>query len=65
MDLQGLASIVSAIAATGAVCMSWRNSRKIQSVHIDINSRMDQLLSTTGSAAHANGLAEGRAEVKK
>lgn len=65
MDVQQIASLVSAVAAIGAVCMSWRNSRKIQSVHIDINSRMDQLLKATGSAAHANGLAEGRAETNK
>jgi hypothetical protein len=60
-----IAAIISAVAALGAVCMSWRNSRKIQSVHVSINSRMDELLRVTGLAERARGIEEGRAEIKK
>jgi hypothetical protein len=57
-----VAEIITAAAALGAVLMSWRNSTKIQDVHVSINSRMDQLLAATGLAARANGVAQGRRE---
>jgi hypothetical protein len=60
--MQGITSVISALAAIGAVYMSWRNSQKIQSVHVDINSRMDQLLAETKLSAHADGVEQGRAE---
>jgi hypothetical protein len=62
--LQAVASVVSALAAIGAVCMSYRNSQKIQSVHVSINSRMDELLRVSGLAERARGVEEGRAGVK-
>jgi hypothetical protein len=55
------AQLITAIAAVGAVSMSYRNSRKIEQVHISINSRMDQLLKTSGDAMKAEGVAEERA----
>jgi hypothetical protein len=44
--------------------VSYRNSLKIQEVHLSINSRMDQLLKATGMASHAAGLAEGQDVVR-
>ncbi len=32
---------------------------RIKAVHVQINSRMDELLRTTGTAEHARGQAEG------
>jgi hypothetical protein len=55
-----LAQMITAIAAIGAVCMSYRNSRKIEDVHISINSRMDQLLKASGLAQRAIGAEEER-----
>jgi hypothetical protein len=52
--------MITAIAAISAVAMSYRNSRKIEQVHISINSRMDQLLSATSDAARADGAKEER-----
>jgi hypothetical protein len=63
MDLAGIASMVSALAALGAVVMSYRNSKKIQEVHIDINSRMTELLRVSGQTAHAEGVVQGRGEI--
>ncbi len=62
--LEHIAAIISALAASGAVYMSWRNSQKIQSVHIDINSRMDQLLQLTSTASHAEGRKEAENEAR-
>jgi hypothetical protein len=54
--------LFSAAAAVGAVAMSARNAQKIQDVHISINSRMDQLLDATRTAAEAVGAAQERKE---
>lgn len=43
------------VALTGFVIML----KRIRDVHIQINSRMDELLRTTGTAEHARGQAEG------
>jgi hypothetical protein len=57
--LADIASVVSAVSAFAAVVMSYRNSQKIHAVHVDINSRMTQLLAVAGTAAHAEGFNEG------
>ncbi len=53
-----LAEIITAVAALAAVVVSLWNGRKIQDIHIAINSRMDQLLELTKSAEHARGMKE-------
>jgi len=58
--LEDVASIITALAALGAVAVSIWNSRKIQAVHVDINSRMDQLLKVSTSEARVSGIAQGR-----
>lgn len=63
-NLSGIASLISALAAVGAVCMSARNARKIEQVHISINSRMDELLKARGDASMAAGVERGRNEVR-
>jgi hypothetical protein len=60
-NLGGIASLISALAAIGAVVMSARNARKIQEVHVSINSRFDQWLKERGDTAKAAGLVEGNA----
>jgi hypothetical protein len=57
--LADIASTVSAACAFAALLMSYRNSQKIHAVHVDINSRMTQLLTIAGTAAHAEGFNEG------
>jgi hypothetical protein len=61
MTWSEVAQLITAVAAIGAVLMSYRNSRKIEQVHVSINSRMDQLLKTSGDAMKAEGVAEERA----
>lgn len=58
--LDRLSSIVSAIAAVGAVIVSYLNFKKIQDVHVLINSRMTELLKVTGIASKAEGREEER-----
>lgn len=60
MTFTEIAQIITALAAVGAVAMSYRNSRKIESVHVSINSRMDQLLLATNASAKAEGIKEER-----
>ncbi len=43
------------VAVTGILVVLSR----IKAVHVQINSRMDELLRTTGTAEHARGQAEG------
>ncbi len=57
-----IAQIITAMAALGAVILSWRNSRKIDQVHVATNSMKDALVTATGNAAHAAGKEEGRME---
>jgi hypothetical protein len=65
-----IAQLVTAAAAVGAFIVSWRansasrkNGKKIEQVHISINSRMDQLLSARGDASMAAGVVQGRNEI--
>lgn len=63
-DLASIASLISALTALGAMIMSARNAKKIQEVHVSINSRMDQMLRMQGDASEAKGLQQGRDEVR-
>ena len=55
-----VASLITALAAVGAVVASLRNGRKINAVHVDVNSRLTQLLQATGDAARLEGAEAGR-----
>ena len=63
--LTAIGSLVASLASVGAVISSFLNRKKIQEVHVGINSRMDELLRQKGIAAHAEGRQEGLAESKK
>lgn len=61
-----MAQMIIAIVAALSWLQSWRNSRKlnaaskqIEVIHAATNSMKDALVAATGSAAHAQGLAEG------
>jgi hypothetical protein len=62
--LADIERIISALAALGAVVMGLVNSRKIQNVHVSINSRMDQLLQARGDASKAEGVEQGRSDAR-
>ncbi len=57
-----IGNVLTAIAAMGAMVVSYLNFKKISEVHVQINSRMDQLLVATGLKERAEGRAEGRTE---
>ncbi len=63
-ELKLVVSGISALAALGAVGMSFWNSRKIREVHISLNSRLDQMLRDRGDAREALGLEKGRSELR-
>jgi hypothetical protein len=57
--------VISDVAATIAVIMGVKNSRKIDDVHVSINSRMDQLLEQAKLASHAQGVADATDVIPK
>lgn len=62
-------AIIAAIAPTllglAAFINSLRNSKKIDTVHELINSRMTELLSRTKEVSTEKGIKEGRAQIKE
>ena len=63
--LTAIGSLVASLASVGAVISSFLNRRKIDEVHLSINSRMSELLKEKGIAANAQGREEGLAEREK
>lgn len=55
--LAGLPSVAALLAFIGTII----NSSHVKNLHIQINSRMDQLLKVASQAARGEGVAEGRA----
>jgi len=51
-----ITALSSAIASLISAVASSRNARKIQEVHLLINSRMNELLKTTENASYALGV---------
>jgi hypothetical protein len=58
--IQEASEVITALAAIGAVLVSYLNNRKLQSVHVDLNSRLSELLAASAHAARADGIAQGR-----
>ncbi len=63
--LDTISHFFAAIAALGAVLISLINRNKLQSLHLDLNSRLTELLATTSRLGHAQGRAELEAELGK
>ena len=54
------AAMISAIAAVCAVIISLVNRKSIHNLHIDVNSRLTQLITASTAAARFEGLEQGR-----
>jgi hypothetical protein len=59
VNITEVAALISALASIGAVLAAWHNSKKIHNVHVDLNSRLSELLKTTHDAAFQAGKKEG------
>jgi len=58
-----LDAIIAAFTPTAAIIVAALKLRGAQrALHIDLNSRLTELIAATRRSAHAEGLAEGRAE---
>lgn len=64
-----IAQLLTAIAAVGAMVLTWRNSLKInkvgaqvEEVHLATNSMKDELVKATAKASRAEGVEAGRNE---
>ena len=54
-----LAPVGTFLIACAAFVVSYLNRTKIQSIHVDINSRVSQLIEATEKAARAEGVSQG------
>ena len=57
-----IVAIAPTLLATAAVISSIWNSKKLEGIHIDLNSRLTELLQATSTSERAAGKAEGIAE---
>lgn len=60
-----LSAALVSFSSFGALVISLLNFKKIAEVHVQINSRMDQLLRASGLLAHAEGKAQEQSEQKE
>lgn len=60
LTMRDVADLITAISALGACILSALNRNKIDRVHLDINSRMDQLLRTSIDEAVGRGRQQQR-----
>jgi hypothetical protein len=59
-------AVPAALAGIAALLASLRNGKRIQELHVQINSRMDKWLADARAAARAEGHSEGvRAEYNR
>lgn len=56
-----ITQVITLATAALAFWASRKNKAAIHSVHVSINSRMDELLKVTASASRAEGVIEGEA----
>jgi len=61
MNIDSISKLIVAVAAAGALFMSIYNATQINSVHVSINSRVDQLLLERGRSSKAEGVTQERA----
>ena len=54
-----IGTIPPTILALAALRASRDNGRKVEQLHVAVNSRLTQLLEQTQKASHAEGMAEG------
>ncbi len=62
MTTAEIIAAISAIASFGTLVVAATGLNAIRSVHVSINSRMDELLKKSAIAAHAEGREEYRME---
>ena len=54
-----IVAVAPTLLALASVVSSFRNSKKLEALHVDVNSRLSQLLAKTETSARAEGKAEG------
>lgn len=59
------ATLIAAIAASASVYVAINTQQAVYEVHLQLNSRLDQLVKETRRAAHAAGVEEGRDETEE
>ena len=57
-----LVSFAGVLAAMASLLASLRNRKKLEGIHIELNSRLTQLLELNGAKERAEGKAEGLVE---
>ncbi|MCU1492204.1 MAG: hypothetical protein JWM85_3609 [Acidimicrobiaceae bacterium] len=62
MTINNIALIVTALAAIASAYFAYRAVKRVETVHVLINSRMTELLDVSKELAKAQGVVLGRAE---
>jgi len=57
---QWISDHLAALVALGVLASSLNNRKKLKQLHIDINSRLTELLRSSGASERAEGILEGR-----
>jgi hypothetical protein len=57
---QWIGDHLTGLVALAVLISSRLNAEKLKALHIDLNSRLTQLLTATGAAERAQGVSEGR-----
>ncbi len=65
METHDVALIVVGLTSLIAAVLSFINGRKIQEVHVALNSRLTELLTSSSDLARAQGMASGRSEGRR
>ncbi len=60
MTVGDFAQLITALAAVGALILSWRNGRKLKEVHAATNGLSHELNTLTAKASKAEGVKEER-----
>jgi len=58
--VDAVTKLLTAIGAIGALILAILNRKKLTAIHIQWNSKLDQLVKTSGQLKHAEGFEEGR-----
>lgn len=60
-----IASVPPTIAALVGLRASRRNGQKVDAIHVQMNSRLDELLAATRISSHAQGVTDEQARVRQ
>jgi len=62
VEVAVIAAVPSTLVACGGLLLGWLNRAKLTEIHVDINSRITQLLQATSDSSYKSGRADEKQE---